>query len=616
MPRFPPGPPRKSPSQSPSPSPTPSTDLESPPDVDEAIGDGLVIGEQRRYSRKPRRVKRFLDDFKRNESDRFFPQHHLSPANSRTRHAQRDYGGHFAELELAQSGLARRLKGRHLQMIAISGSIGTGLFVTSGAALATSGPASLLLAFAAAGISMYCTCQALGELAVVFPIAGSFSSWATRFLDASWGFALGWNYALQWLVSLPVEVVAATEIIAYWNTSLPRAIFVTVFVALIIAINMLGVKGYGEAEFIFAIIKITAAIGFILFGVILNCAGTPERGYIGFEYWRSPGAFKHGVKGFCSVLLNAVFAFSGTELIGLAAAETANPRKSLPMAIKQVFWRICLFYLSIILLIGLVVRHDDPRLVDGANESDANASPLVIAFQEAGVQVLPSIINAVILVSVLSVANSAVFGSSRTLAALGALRQAPKLLAYVDRRGRPLMAIGVAAVVGLLAYLADLEERDKVLEWLVGIGALSSVFTWGTICLCHIRFRSAWLSQRRGLYELPYRSSVGVAGSYFGLFVNVAIILVQIWVAISPIGYETLATVELARNAVLKLLSGVLMLIFFVVHKIIHGTRYVRPGEVDLDTGRRDYNVLLLESLEREQRAMWPRWKKIYKFLC
>lgn len=353
-----------------------------------------------------------------------------------------------------------------------------------------------------------------------------------------------------------------------------------------------------------------------MFGVILNCAGTPERGYIGFEYWRSPGAFRHGAKGFCSVLLNAVFAFSGTELIGLAAAETANPRKSLPMAIKQVFWRICLFYLSIILLIGLVVRHDDPRLVDGVNESDANASPLVIAFQEAGVQVLPSVINAVILVSVLSVANSAVFGSSRTLAALGALRQAPKLLAYVDRRGRPLMAIGVAAVVGLLAYLADLEERHKVLEWLVGIGALSSVFTWGTICLCHIRFRSAWLLQRRGLYELPYRSSVGVAGSYFGLFVNVAIILVQIWVAIAPIGYETLATVELARNAVLKLLSGVLMLIFFVVHKIIHGTRYVRPGEVDLDTGRRDYNVLLLESLEREQRAMWPRWKKIYKFLC
>ncbi|KAG8406021.1 hypothetical protein J3458_021364 [Metarhizium acridum] len=179
--RFLPGP-RKSPS------PSLSTDLESSLEVDE-VGHVPIMGEQR----KPRRAKRFFDDFKRNESDRFFPEHHLSPANSRTHHTQRDYNGHFAELEMAQSGLARRLKGRHLQMIAISGSIGTGLFVTSGASLAQSGPASLLLAFATAGISMYCTCQALGELAVVFPIAGSFSSWATRFLDASWGFALGWK---------------------------------------------------------------------------------------------------------------------------------------------------------------------------------------------------------------------------------------------------------------------------------------------------------------------------------------------------------------------------------------------------------------------------------------
>ncbi|KHN93927.1 Amino acid/polyamine transporter I [Metarhizium album ARSEF 1941] len=608
MPRFFRGP-RKSASL------TLSADLGSSLEVDER-GDVSVTHEQRRFSPKPRRTLRFLDDFKRNESDSFFPGHHLSPIVSRTRQPQHAFSGRFAELEIAQSGLARRLKGRHLQMIAISGSIGTGLFVMSGASLAISGPASLLLAFATAGVAMYCTCQALGELAVVFPIAGSFSSWATRFLDPSWGFALGWNYALQWLISLPVEVVAATEVIGYWNTSLPRAIFVTLFVALIVAINMLGVKGYGEAEFIFAIIKITAATSFVLFGVVLNCAGTPERGYIGFEYWRNPGAFNNGFKGFCSVLLNAVFAFSGTELIGLAAAETANPRKSLPMAIKQVFWRICLFYFSIVLLIGLVVRHNDPRLVEGANNADANASPLVIAFQEAGVQVLPSVTNAVILISVLSVANSAVFGSSRTLAALGALNQAPKPLAYIDRKGRPLIAIGLAAGIGLLAYLADLSERDNVLEWLVGIGALSSVFTWGTICLCHIRFRSAWLSRCRSVRELPYRSSVGVAGSYLGLFVNAATIVAQVWVAVAPIDYDAMTNVDLARNAVLKLLSGVLILIFYFVHKVIHRTRYVRPVDVDLNTGRRDYNVVLLEAQEREQRAKWPRWKKMYKILC
>lgn len=182
------------------------------------MGDMPMLGQQPWYSQKPRRTMRFLSDFKRNDDEGFFPQHHLSPANSRTHHPQRDMDGNFAELEIAQSGLARRLKGRHLQMIAISGSIGmcimgfphpqrrlcarvvshghklgTGLFIMSGSSLATSGPASLLLAFAVAGATMYCTCQALGELAVVFPIAGSFSSWATRFLDPSWGFALGWK---------------------------------------------------------------------------------------------------------------------------------------------------------------------------------------------------------------------------------------------------------------------------------------------------------------------------------------------------------------------------------------------------------------------------------------
>lgn len=311
-----------------------------------------------------------------------------------------------------------------------------------------------------------------------------------------------------------------------------------------------------------------------------------------------------------------MFAFSGTELIGLAAAETANPRKSLPMAIKQVFWRICLFYLSVILLIGLIVKYNDPLLLSGTNNADANASPLVIAFQAAGLQVFPSIINAVILISVLSVGNSAVFGSSRTLAALGALRQGPGILAYIDRRGRPLMAIFVAAVFGLLAYLADLAERDKILEWLIGISALSSVFTWGTICLCHIRFRRAWLAQRRGLNELPYRSYLGVGGSYLGLALNVITVVVQVWVAIVPIGHETMAGMELARNAVLKLLGGALILVFYIVHKLIHRTRYVRSGMVDLDTGRQDYNLALLEAQERDQRAKWPRWKRIYKTLC
>jgi yeast amino acid transporter len=178
---------------------------------------------------------------------------------------------------------------------------------------------------------LYCTVHALGEMAVLFPVAGSFSAYSTRFLDPAWGFAMGWNYALQWLVVLPLEIVAATLTIEYWNHGrINNDAFVSIFLVLIIAINMFGVKGYGEAEFVFSIVKVIAVIGFIILGIILNVGGGPDGGYIGGKYWQNPGAFNHGFKGLCSVFVTAAFAFAGTELVGLAAAETANPRKSLP----------------------------------------------------------------------------------------------------------------------------------------------------------------------------------------------------------------------------------------------------------------------------------------------
>ena len=184
-----------------------------------------------------------------------------------------------AAANTAASPLARRLKGRHLQMIAIGGSIGTGLFVGSGSSLAGGGPASLLIAYGIIGVMLYCTVHALGEMAVLFPVAGSFSAYSTRFLDPAWGFAMGWNYALQWLVVLPLEIVSATLTIEYWNHgAINNDAWVAIFLGLIVCINLFGVKGYGEAEFVFAIVKVTAIIGFILLGIILNCGGGPQGG--------------------------------------------------------------------------------------------------------------------------------------------------------------------------------------------------------------------------------------------------------------------------------------------------------------------------------------------------
>ncbi|KPM42115.1 Amino-acid permease inda1 [Neonectria ditissima] len=530
----------------------------------------------------------------------------------------RHYDLRAANAKTANTALARELKGRHLQMIAFGGAIGTGLFVASGPALFKGGPATVLLAYLLVGAMQYCTMQALAELCVLFPIAGSFSAYSTRFLDPSWGFAMGWNYCLQWLFTLPLEIMAGAFTITYWNEALPKAIFVTIFLLTIVVINLFGVKAYGEAEFVFSIIKVTAVIGFILLAIVINIGGQPESGYIGGMYWRNPGAFNNGFKGFCTVLVTSAFSFSGTELIGLAAAETANPRKSLPTAIKQVFWRISIFYIVALMLVGLLVPSDEPRLMGGKSSADASASPFVIAIESAGATILPSIMNAVILIAVVSVGNSAVYGSSRTLAALAEQSHAPRIFAYVDKQGRPLMAIIFASCIGLLAFLADLSFHDTIFDWLLSISGLASLFTWGSICLCHIRFRQAWGFTSRSLEQLPFRSNVGIWGSYFGCVGYALVLISQIWIAVSPIptADEDTTTAGMVQTFFLRVMAIPIVLVFYFCHKLWYRTRIVRVDEMDVETGRRYFRTHISSEEEREERMKWPMWKRLYRLLC
>ncbi|KAK4101141.1 amino acid permease [Parathielavia hyrcaniae] len=529
----------------------------------------------------------------------------------------RYYDIRSATAKTASTLLARELKGRHLQMIAISGSIGTGLFVASGKALSQGGPASLLLAYLIVGVMLWCTVQALGEMAVVFPVAGSFSAFSTRFLDPSWGFAMGWNYALQWIVVLPLEIIAGSLTIEYWNSELEKAIFVTVFLVIIVMINLTGIKGYGEAEFVFAIVKVTAVVGFILLGIVINIGGTPTGGYIGGTYWRDPGAFNNGFKGLCAVFVTSAFAFAGTELVGLAAAETANPMKSLPTAIKQVFWRITIFYIASLTLVGLLVPYTEPRLLGATNIADASASPFVIAIESAGATVLPSVFNGIILVAVISVGNSSVFGASRTLAALAEQGQAPRVLAYVDRRGRPLVAVLSVSSVGLLAYLANYQAHGRVFDWLLAISGLSTIFTWASTCLAHIRLRKAWAHRQRSLEDMAFRAQAGVVGSWVGLVCNVFVLVAQLWVAISPVGGEGWSVPDLVENFFVQCLALPVVLLCWLGHKLWFRTSFVRVEDMDIDTGRRDFGRLgIIKAQEEEERQGWPRWKRVYRVIC
>lgn len=352
-----------------------------------------------------------------------------------------------------------------------------------------------------------------------------------------------------------------------------------------------------------------------LLGIVLNCGGGVDGGYIGVKYWHDPGAFHNGFKGLCSVFVTAAFAFAGTELVGLAAAETANPRKSLPTAIKQVFWRISLFYILSLTLVGLLVPYDDPRLLSAHNSNTA-ASPFVISIQNAGIEVLPSLMNLVILFAVLSVGNSAVFGSSRTLAALADQGQAPKIFRYIDRKGRPIVAICFASSLGLIAYTADSGKGGDVLDWMLALSGLSSIFTWASINLSHIRFRQAWKSQGHSLDELAFRSQPGVIGSWIGFIFNISVLMAQFWVGAWPVNYEEQGPRGQANNFFLAYLGFPIVFVFYVGYKVWFKTRWMRCVDMDLTTGRRELNLPSLIAEEKAERAAWPKWKRGYKLLC
>jgi amino acid transporter len=490
--------------------------------------------------------------------------------------------------------LHQDLKGRHMQMIAIGGAIGAGLFVSSGSAFQTGGPASVLLGFMIVGGMIYLVMQALAEMAVMYPVNGAFTMYICRFVDPSWGFACGWQYAISWLTVLPFEISAACNIIHYWPGSegINNSAWIVPLLVALVAIQIFGVRGYGEVEFVLSVMKIIACIGFMILGIIIDCGGVPTdtRGYIGARYWHSPeSAFLNGFHGFCTVFVTASFAYTGTELTGLAAAETANPRKEIPRASKQVVWRLAIFYIVNLFLIGLIVPADSP-LYSGAG-SESRHSPFVIAIQLAGIKVLPSIFNAVILISVMSVANSCTFGSTRTMQALAANGMGPKLFAYVDKKGRPVTVVVLQLLFGCLAFINLAPNGGVIFNWLLSLSGLSILFIYGSIALAHIRFRQAWAANGHSVDELPFKAAFGVWGSWVCLIINVLCLIAQFYVALYPVGGPNLDP----KTFFELYLAGPFLIFLYLLWKVYSWFArpedrplYVKIKDIDIYTGMRE----------------------------
>ncbi|KAL6451213.1 HIP1 Amino-acid permease GAP3 [Candida maltosa Xu316] len=514
-----------------------------------------------------------------------------------------------------KTGLKRDLKNRHVSMIALGGSIGTGLLIGSGSALRTGGPAALLIAWGIVGTMVFTVVHALGELCCAYPVPGAFSTYANMFIDDSWAFSVGWNYALMWLFVLPLELVAAAMCITYWNDTINPASWVAIFYVFIFLINTFGVKYYGEAEVYLTSIKLIAIVGFIILGVVLVCGGGPTHEFIGDKNWKEGGAFTFGFKGVATTFVTASYSMGGTEMVGLTSAEVDNPGKVLPKAIRQIFWRILLFYFLSLTFVGLLVPANSPDLLGG---SQTSTSPFVIAIKIGGIKALPSIFNACILISVLSVGNSAVFGCSRTIQSLGTQKLAPKIFAYVDRKGRPLFGLGFAAVFGLLCFLSAYHDQGTVFAWLLSVCGLATVISWLNIALCHVRFRLAMQKQGRSLDELTFTSLTGIWGSIYSIGFLIFVLVIQFWTALFPLENGGKAS---AKNFFQNYLGAVVILVLYTAHKLYtRNWRLMKNlSDVDLDTGRRVVDIELIKAELEEERLknqQKPFYKRFWNYWC
>ncbi|EAH4163100.1 amino acid permease [Listeria monocytogenes] len=427
--------------------------------------------------------------------------------------------------------IRRDLKTRHLSMIAIGGSIGTGLFLASGNAIHTAEPGGALVAYIAIGIMVYFLMTSLGEMATYMPVSGSFSTYASRFVDPAFGFALGWNYWFNWAITLAVDISTAAIIVQFWLPNTPAWLWSAIFLILIFGLNALSVKAYGESEYWFSIIKVATVIIFLIVGV-LTIVGILGGEVIGFSNFTAGDApFKGGFFAILGTFLIAGFSFQGTEMVGIAAGESATPETSVPKAIKQVFWRILLFYIFAIFIIGMIIPYTNPNLLS-AEATDVAISPFTLVFEKAGLAFAASVMNAVILTSVLSAGNSGLYASTRMLWAMARDKKAPKFLGKVNRRGIPMAALIVTTIVGAMTFITTLTENGTVIyTWLLSASGLTGFIAWVGIAISHYRFRKAFIKQGHDLSELKYKAKFFPFGPILALILCILVIVGQDYAA-------------------------------------------------------------------------------------
>ncbi|KAF7548861.1 hypothetical protein G7Z17_g6793 [Cylindrodendrum hubeiense] len=529
---------------------------------------------------------------------------------STTRPASYSDASKSQNVEVNIHGTKRGLKSRHAQMIALGGTIGTGLFVGSSQGLRIGGPVFLLAAYILITIMVFGIVTATTEMSSYLPVPGSsMAYYGGRFVSPSFGFALGWMYWYIFVIIVPNDITAASLIIEYWNPPVHTAVWITLIMVLIIALNCFPVTVFGESEFWFASLKVFGIVGLLFMALVLMCGGGPNHDALGFRYWTQPGPVNEyllpGASGrlvsFIATTTFSLYAFAfAPELLVVTAGEMERPRQNLPKAGKRYFYRLIIFYILGSFFIGLIVRSDNPQLLGGG--SGAGASPWAIAARDAGIRGLDSVINGVILTSACSAGSSYLYLSSRALYSMALSGNAPAVFKKCSKAGIPYVAVAASASFCLLAFLNVSTSGATVFNWFVNLINTGGYMSWIAVCFIYLRFRKATFAQN--VEELPYRSRFQPIMSYVCGVVLVFLMLLNGLPVFIKGNWNT-------SNFLTSYIGIPIFIAFYLDHKFTLGRSdrlMYTPTEIDLTSGLAE---ILADDTPAPERKGWKSWWRV-----
>ncbi|MGV9988806.1 amino acid permease [Streptomyces olivaceus] len=394
-----------------------------------------------------------------------------------------------------EEGYERGLSSRQVQMIAIGGAIGVGLFLGAGANIAKAGP-SIILMYALAGVIIFFIMRALGELLLYRPVSGSFAEYSREFLGPFFGYFTGWTYWLMWVVTGMAELTAAAIYIHYWFPDIPQWVSALVFLVLLFVANLISVKLFGEIEFWFSMVKVTAIIGMIVIGVGVLTLGFSQAGDTAAvsNLWEFDGFFPKGIGSSLMTLQGVMFAYLAVELVGVTAGESENPEKTLPKAINTLPWRIALFYVGALTVILAVVKW---------TEFGEGISPFVEAFAVIGIPAGAGIVNFVVLTAALSSCNSGMYSTGRMLRTLADNGEAPRIFNRLSSTRTPAFGIAVSAVFMGIGVVLNYVVPEKAFGYVTSLATAAGIWTWLMILISHVRYRRKVVAGRLPASSFP-----------------------------------------------------------------------------------------------------------------